>query len=301
MAEKFINKGNYFGFYATPAADVMVMAMATEENAANEDLFVSFFKDGQWTDPVSLGSEINTATEELAPFLSKDGKTLFFASKGFGGQGSVDIFVTKRLDDTWTRWEKPVNLGAEVNRSGFDAYFSMDEKEEIAYFVSGESDGDLGDIYSVAIKDIPVLNPKPVEPVVVRQEEPAPTPAPEPKPEPKPEVVLENFKNILFDFNKHGIRPSEGKKLDKLANFLSKNPTVQVVLKGHTDAVGGEDFNNELSQKRCESSQEYLIEKGIEASRISIEKFGEKKPVSSNKSSQGRQLNRRVEITVSAE
>jgi len=63
------------------------------------------------TKPVNMGSVINTEFEESSPFLANDMKTLYFASKGHNGYGGYDIYVTERLDESWTNWSAPKNLG----------------------------------------------------------------------------------------------------------------------------------------------------------------------------------------------
>jgi outer membrane protein OmpA-like peptidoglycan-associated protein len=113
---------------------------------------VSFFEDGRWTRPLELGEEINTKNSETTPFLSADGKTLYFSSDRPGGQGSQDIYMTRRLDDTWQHWRKPQNLGTPINTEEYDAYYSIAAKGDYAYFMSGK--GSLGkkDIFRLAIE-----------------------------------------------------------------------------------------------------------------------------------------------------
>ena len=85
-------------------------------NMGNMDIYVSLKKDGKWTEPINLGSKINTPFAERSPYLHPDGKTLYFSSDGHYGLGGLDVFVTKRLSDTsWTEWSEPVNLGKEIN------------------------------------------------------------------------------------------------------------------------------------------------------------------------------------------
>ncbi len=100
---------------------------------------------------------------------------------------------------------------------------------------------------------------------------------------------------IEFDFDKAVVRPQYHNDIQKVANFLKAYPKTNGVLEGHTDSIGSEDYNKGLSKRRAESVKNYLVNKfNINSSRISTVGHGESKPVASNKTSEGRQRNRRV-------
>ena len=147
-----LSKGkNEYG-YLTMDGKALLLAFARKKNSEDDDLYVSFFEDGQWTRPMDLGETINTKYSETTPFLSADGKTLYFSSDRPGGQGSQDIYLTRRLDDTWQNWRKPQNLGSPINTEEYDAYYSIAAKGDYAYFMSGK--GSLGkkDIFRLALE-----------------------------------------------------------------------------------------------------------------------------------------------------
>jgi outer membrane protein OmpA-like peptidoglycan-associated protein len=131
------------------------------------DLFV-VLKDanGKWSNPINLGPAINTSGTEMSPFLASDGRTLYFASDGHPGYGGMDIFMSKRLDDTWTNWSQPVNLGPEINTFGFDAYYTMPASGEVAYMCTSE--GGYGRSDLVRVKLPKAVKPDPVVLVVGR-------------------------------------------------------------------------------------------------------------------------------------
>ncbi len=104
--------------------------------------------------------------------------------------------------------------------------------------------------------------------------------------------------NILFDYAKSIIRSDSYKELDKVAKLMKKNSTMVIELSAHTDAIGGYSANLKLSDDRANSARQYLLSKGIEASRIQAKGYGETTPVGDNKSEEGRQLNRRVEFRI---
>ncbi len=105
---------------------------------------------GQWSEPLNLGPEINTPYDEDAPFMHSDGTTLFFSSNGHNTMGGFDIFKAGLLDPDMNVWEKPVNLGYPLNTVNDDIYFTLSEDGRTGYF-SSERAGGLGgqDIYEV--------------------------------------------------------------------------------------------------------------------------------------------------------
>jgi outer membrane protein OmpA-like peptidoglycan-associated protein len=105
--------------------------------------------------------------------------------------------------------------------------------------------------------------------------------------------------DVLFETGKADLKAGAVTELDELAKFLAKYPDRTVVIEGHTDSVGSEDFNVGLSQRRAESVRSYLMRQGVDRSRVTTEGMGESVPVASNDTAGGRQQNRRVEIIVS--
>ncbi len=95
---------------------------------------------GKWQPPFSVGPAINTPKQERSPFLHPDNRTLYFSSDGHPGLGGVDVFVTKRLDDTWTRWSEPINLGKEVNslENDWGYNLSVNTGGNVAYLSSDD-------------------------------------------------------------------------------------------------------------------------------------------------------------------
>ena len=147
----------------------------------------------------------------------------------------------------------------------------------------------------------PDLVPKPPAPAVAPPPPPPPPPAPG-KPAPaKPKPVAEKVTlaaDVLFDFDKSVLKPEGKAKLDDLAGKVKAINLEVVIAIGHTDSIGSDAYNQKLSVRRAESVKAYLVSKGVEPNRIYTEGKGEKQPVASNKTKEGRQKNRRVEIEV---
>jgi OOP family OmpA-OmpF porin len=108
-------------------------------------------------------------------------------------------------------------------------------------------------------------------------------------------IILDN---VLFDFDKTAVKPDGAKILDRLIVFLKENSDKRVDLEGHTDSVGTDQYNQNLSERRAASVKDYLTTRGVAASRITTKGFGESKPIADNKTADGRAKNRRVEIKV---
>ncbi|MGK7396292.1 MAG: OmpA family protein [Candidatus Cyclobacteriaceae bacterium M3_2C_046] len=137
-------------FFLANNRKVLIMSIERNDSEGDRDLYVSFLQDDTtWTKPLNLGPVVNSADEESAPFLAVDDKTLFFSSRGFSGFGGYDIYISKRLDDTWTNWSEPENLGATINSSVDDIFFNLSIEDEFAYFSRGTIEN--VDIYRVEL------------------------------------------------------------------------------------------------------------------------------------------------------
>jgi len=131
----FNEKANYF---LTNTRRALLMSVEREDSRGGRDLYVSFTKnDSTWSEPLNLGALVNTAGEETAPFLASDDKTLYFSSNGFSGYGGADVYVSKRLDDTWTNWSEPQNMGPDINSKTDDLFFNIPSTSEYAYYSRG--------------------------------------------------------------------------------------------------------------------------------------------------------------------
>lgn len=131
----------------------LLLSIQNKESKGQLDLYVSHWdeKNQIWSEPSSLGAMLNTKEIETSPFLANDLKTLYFASSGHGGYGKLDIFVTRRLDDTWKNWSKPENLGASINSFDDESSFSLTVQNDTMYFVSNDTASLRSGIYVAEI------------------------------------------------------------------------------------------------------------------------------------------------------
>ncbi len=445
--------------------DVIVMAIEQDDSYGDLDIYVSFREDGKkWTRPVNIGPVVNTAGTEGSAFLAADNRTLYFSSNGHAGYGSYDMFVSQRLDDTWTRWSEPVNLGPVINSPKAEWNYTLSARGDYAYFASSKSGFGEGDIFRIALPR--EVQPEPValikgrvinsitrEPMKVKikikekpnalisqktekenkkekvkelegkfglviprekefeivAEEPGyfpeysnPSPS-EPEAseyldynetdEPEKlrrEILGEIFKEIdqwvaeekapknplerkklreklerksmallerkltdspLSRKEKEALRPGlekeiysklddelqggtyveleedirmvplkEGQiirinniyfranqaillsesfaELERVLEFLKKNPNIYVEIGGHTNGLPSHEFCDALSQARAKRVYEYLVENGIPESRLSYKGYGKRKPIADNSTLSGRKKNQRVEMKI---
>jgi outer membrane protein OmpA-like peptidoglycan-associated protein len=325
---------------------------------------------GDWGPAENLGPLINTEEDEICSFISSDGKTLYFSSRGHLSMGGYDIFKTTFENGKWTA---PVNMGYPVNTTEDDLHFVISNDSKSAFY-SAIREGGFGDrdIYSI---DLSLLNaPKtvPMKMVVIKgsveddegkttDAEVQVVDAASGKPvgmfrttasgkyiasvqagskynivvqktgfeifqeeiniantsdtatvinidkiirlqriyEKKKEET-EVFKYILFELASSDLKLDEASKvkLDNVIKYIRNNPKLHVKLAGHTDIIGEEGYNRQLSVKRAQVVAAYMKSKGLSAGRISLEGFGADKPVQSNDTEDGRKMNRRVELEV---
>lgn len=153
--------GYYTSFCISPDRNVLILAVERNDTYGYIDLYVSFRKgNGTWTAPFNMGHTLNTYGYEVAPFIAADGKTLYYSTNGKLGYGSNDIFMSKRLDESWTKWSEPQNLGPKVNSTDWDAYYTIPASGDYAYMVSDDHSLGEEDIFRVKVSH--TAKPEPV-------------------------------------------------------------------------------------------------------------------------------------------
>lgn len=149
-----ICKGQYLTACLSNDGKTLILAFSEKKNSKEDNLYVCFLgRDGKWSKPESLGSDINTSSTETTPFLASDNYTLYFASDRKDGLGGTDIWVTKRKDRSWTKWSKPVNLGDKVNSDANEYSFSVAASGEYAYMSTKKNSVGKNDIVRLKLRD----------------------------------------------------------------------------------------------------------------------------------------------------
>ena len=247
---------------------------AEGEEKASLNIFVSERTANGWGQPYSIGSVINTTGMERSPFLHPDMKTLYFSSDRAGTFGELDVWVSRRLADScWNCWSEPQNMGTQINTPGRDCWYKISADGKTAYYA--RKIGRRHDIYAIEVPE-----DKRPEPITVLRVN---------------EAVAIN--NLLFETASDVIMPASLPELQRIATLV-QTYGYRVRLAGHTDNIGKAEDNRALSQARAESVRQQLIAFGCQPESIRAFGYGDTMPVADNETEEGRQLNRRVEITI---
>jgi outer membrane protein OmpA-like peptidoglycan-associated protein len=113
--------------------------------------------------------------------------------------------------------------------------------------------------------------------------------------------LIVNLSDVLFDTAKFSLRPEAREKLAKVAGIVSGHPSLRLAVEGHTDNLGGDDYNQQLSEERGSTVRDYLTEQGMQPGSVTTKGLGKTQPIATNDTAAGRQQNRRVELVISGE
>jgi OOP family OmpA-OmpF porin len=275
------------------------------------DIFYSHKVDSiTWTEPVNVGYPINTQMNDASVFISADSKKGFYSvyerkDMRFNKALLYEFDVPKELQEqklsTYAKGtvydaDTKQKLGAKVELVDLktqlvvqstksdsingDYLMVLTEGSEYALYVSRP-----GYLFKSIFFDY--KDPKNFNPLTL-------------------DVYLDPIKagkgvvlnNIFFATNSYALEDKSKTELDKIVNFLKLNSKVNIEFGGHTDDVGSDKANLDLSLKRAKSVYEYIVSKGISAARLKFKGYGETKPVAPNDSDENRQLNRRIEFVI---
>lgn len=155
------NRSEFACYHMGVDGKTLVMAIERDDTYGDMDLYVSFqLPDGSWSEPMNLGPTINTAAAEASVFLAADGRTIYFSSMGHPGYGEFDMYMSRRLDNTWRNWTEPLNLGYPFNTPKSDYYYTIPASGDYAYYSSNDNSYGKSDIFRIPLP--PEIRPEPV-------------------------------------------------------------------------------------------------------------------------------------------
>ena len=243
-------------YFATMNADqnVLILAMNHTESMGDLDLYVSFKEnENVWSSPMWMGKTINTSSREGSPFIAQDNKTLYYYSNGLGGYGGSDLFISRRLDDSWTSWSKPVNLGPYINTSGNERSITLTARGDTACIISTDTIKDREGMYFVCLQ--PDIRPQEKIAVALPQVQ-----------KPFSNTTLE----LYFESNQWKLTSAHRSQLQDMCNQV-KDRNKFVIIKGFTDDRGSVLYNKKLSIKRAQTITDYLKTCGLQSHDVSGE------------------------------
>jgi outer membrane protein OmpA-like peptidoglycan-associated protein len=325
------------GVFVHPDGKTIYFSSQGHSSMGGYDIFKSVFKDGKWGEPENLGWPINGPDDDVFFVISADGKHGYYASNKVDGNGEKDIykitflgpekpFALSNEDNLLAGLAQPVKsvealkpveiktaqvtllkgtVTDKISKAPLGATIELVDNgtgQNIATFTANSSSGKYlvtlpsGKNYGIAVKmdgylfhsenfDIPqsgvyqeVTKDVELEKIAVGSA-----------------IVL---RNVFFDYNKSTLKPESFVELDRLVKIMQENPTIRIELSGHTDNVGTEEYNQKLSENRAKSCMDYLVSKGVSASRIEFKGYGEMRPIDTNETEVGKANNRRTEFKI---
>ncbi len=262
---------------------------------------------GNWSEPKNLGYPLNTPGRESGFVLSANGKTAFYASEEKGKPSNIDIYTFELYKEaqpkpvaylkgiiTDSKTGKIVKARVElidletgtsagtVQNNSISGEYLICLPPNKNYALNISSDGYLfySENFEFRLKSgiEPMQKDIQLKPIVGG------------------EIIVLN--NVFFEVNKAELKPESKIELDKIFNFMTFNTAVKMEISGHTDNTGDKTSNQKLSENRAKSVVNYLIKKGIDASRLVAKGYGDTKPVLPNTSNENKAKNRRTEMKV---
>ena len=155
-----VNRDVYSSYSLSSNGKALIISVAGQGSYGERDLYVSLKQNGKWTAPKNLGAVVNSFADDFSPCLAPDNVTLYYSSIGKPGYGKSDIFVTRRLDETWTNWSEPKNLGPDINTSLSESGLQVDAYGQYAYMNMSGVGKAQGKICKIELPE--AARPKPV-------------------------------------------------------------------------------------------------------------------------------------------
>jgi len=273
------------------------------------DLYMSRLENGEWQTPINLGGQINSSSDEISIFINALGNTAYISKQNTSdNRHDFDIYsfeLPDKLKPSKVTYIKGIISNAKTNQP-IKASVKLNDIEKSKQVMSISSDEKNGDFLMTVVADKEYGFNVIKEGYAIYSQNYSFS-ASENSLEPqKVEIKLMpletgtkfELRNVFFETNKFDLIPTSANELNYIVDILKANPTLKILIAGHTDNVGQATNNQALSENRAKSVLNYLVEKGIAADRLTSKGFGASKPISSNDNEEGRAKNRRTEIEI---
>lgn len=278
----------------------------TRKGVGGLDIFYIRMEDGKWSKPKNIGYPINTAEDEIGIFVSTDGNLAYYSSR-FGGNWNIYAFElyqeARPKSVAIVKGDLKDENGAPVENATIEiAYGNSDKVETVK--VNG-SDGKFAAVVKTDVpQDVMVTVKKEghaFDSKLITKEEITKSPTIKGN-----DLAVRELKegeaytinDILFATNSYALTPKSEFILKQFARFLKENPTITIMVQGHTDDVGDDAQNMQLSKDRANEVKKYLENQGIQAARLTSQGFGETKPKVPNTDASKRAINRRTDFMI---
>ncbi len=325
------------GIFMHPNGKTLYFSSKGHKTMGGYDIFKSTYENGLWSTPENIGYPINSADDDVFFSISASGIHGYYSSVKPDGLGGQDIYIITFLgaekplinnteDNLLASLTAPVSetvietpveikdnqltllkgvISDEVTKAPLGAVIEITDNEKNEIIASFESNSKTGKYlitlpsgknYGMAVKAEgylfhsenfnipPTTSYREVEKNIELK-----------KVEVGSVIVLNN---IFFDFNKSTLRPDSYAELGRLLKLLNDVPTLKIEISGHTDNIGSRDYNQRLSEARAKAVVDYLLGQGIKSDRLTYKGYGFDKPIATNDTEEGRQMNRRTEFKV---
>lgn len=157
----FYNDNQFSCYHMNTEGNVILMNIERPDSKGDMDIYMSYLKPNKvWSEPKNIGNIINTVGIEASIFIASDNKTIYFSTNGRSGYGGFDMFMSKRLDDTWLNWSEPVNLGKQINTAGEEYFYTVPASGDYIYFSSTTNSYGKADLFRIKLPQ--PLQPEPV-------------------------------------------------------------------------------------------------------------------------------------------
>jgi outer membrane protein OmpA-like peptidoglycan-associated protein/Tol biopolymer transport system component len=276
----------------------------------NKDLFVSRLnKAGKWQKPENMGYPINSNGDENGMSISTTGGYAYFASNTLSGFGGFDIYMFELPEKTRphavtyvkgsvvdANTKKPIDAAVEIvdlvtNQPVYQSPSSPPDGGFLVTLVTGRNYGltITKNGYLFSSENFSLSGQQPHKPFVI-------------------EVPLNTIeigrsailKNVFFDTNRFDLKPESQSALKYLINFMALNPAVSIEVSGFTDNAGNDKLNQTLSENRAKAVYDYLVNHGVNATKLQFKGYGKQMPVAANTNEENRAKNRRTEFKIIA-